>query len=53
MEAIVRRTGVHTEHGKAAAMVAGVRHVGNFQKILMKITLTILVTCLALIGVIF
>lgn len=53
MEAVVVRTGVNTEHGKAAAMVAKVRHVGNFQKILMKITMTILVISLILVGIIF
>lgn len=53
MEAVVLRTGKDTEHGKAAAMVAKVRHVGNFQKILMRITLSILIVSLVLIGIIF
>lgn len=53
MEAVVKRTGSQTEHGKAAAMVAQVRHTGNFQKILMRITLTILVVSLVLVGIIF
>ena len=52
-KAIVAQTGGNTFLGKAAGLMAGVVHVGRFQKILFNITLILLVMCLIIAGIIF
>lgn len=53
LEAIVSATGAKTFFGKTSALVGEVNSVGNFQKILWKVTLVLLLTAIVLVVIIF
>jgi H+-transporting ATPase len=52
-KAVVVATGANTFFGKAAALIGSVQHTSRFQVILFRLTLTLLVLCLVIAGIIF
>ena len=52
-KAVVVATGANTFFGKAAALIGSVQHTSRFQVILFRLTLTLLVLCLIIAGIIF